>query len=87
MGFDPPLGAWLRARTPAMGDDLLDRTASVARAGSTARPCAARGPRHSSGERNWDYRLWGVLMLEAWLAEHPDVCTTAAPVGTRGAPR
>jgi asparagine synthase (glutamine-hydrolysing) len=25
---------------------------------------------HSSGERNWDYRLWGVLMLEAWLAEH-----------------
>jgi asparagine synthase (glutamine-hydrolysing) len=26
---------------------------------------------HLSGERNWDYRLWTVLMLEAWLAEYP----------------
>ena len=25
---------------------------------------------HLSGRRNWEYRLWGVLMLESWLAEH-----------------
>jgi asparagine synthase (glutamine-hydrolysing) len=25
---------------------------------------------HLDGTRNWEYPLWGVLMLEAWLAEH-----------------
>lgn len=25
---------------------------------------------HQRGRRNWDYRLWGVLMLESWLDEH-----------------
>ena len=31
------------------------------------------GQEHLTGQRNWDYRLWGVLMLESWLAEHHPV--------------
>jgi asparagine synthase (glutamine-hydrolysing) len=71
MGFDPPLGRWLRGPLRSWADDLLADSQTVS-AGLLDRAALEMVWRqHLSGERNWDYRLWTVLMLEAWLAEYP----------------
>lgn len=65
-GFAVPVGQWLRGplrdwaetllAAPALAeDDLLDP--------APIRRCWAE---HLSGRRNWQHRLWGVLMLQAW---------------------
>ena len=71
MGFDPPLGAWLRNELRPWASDLLAAPRSVSEGWIDGAALRRVWAEHSSGERNWDYRLWGVLMLEAWLAEHP----------------
>jgi asparagine synthase (glutamine-hydrolysing) len=70
MGFDPPLGAWLRNELRPWASDLLAAPRSVSEGWIDGAAVRRVWAQHSSGERNWDYRLWGVLMLEAWLAEH-----------------
>jgi asparagine synthase (glutamine-hydrolysing) len=70
MGFDPPLGAWLRNELRPWASDLLAAPRSVSEGWIDGAAVQRTWAEHSSGERNWDYRLWGVLMLEAWLAEH-----------------
>ena len=73
MGFDPPLGAWLRNELRPWASDLLAAPRSVSEGWIDGAAVRRVWAEHSSGERNWDYRLWGVLMLEAWLAEHHPV--------------
>ena len=70
MGFDPPLGAWLRNELRPWASDLLVAPRSVSEGWIDGAAVRRVWAEHSSGQRNWDYRLWGVLMLEAWLAEH-----------------
>jgi asparagine synthase (glutamine-hydrolysing) len=70
MGFDPPLGGWLRRELRPWAEDVLASPRSV-RDGWLSGPALHRvWNEHLSGKRNWDYRLWSVLMLETWLDEH-----------------
>ena len=66
-GFDPPVAEWLRGPLRPWASALLEpsrlRDEGYLRAGPVSR-CWAE---HLSGCRNWDYRLWGVLMFQAWL--------------------
>jgi asparagine synthase (glutamine-hydrolysing) len=70
VGFDPPLGAWLRNELRPWAGDLLANPRSVSEGWIDGSAVQRVWAQHLSGERNWDYRLWGVLMLEAWLVEH-----------------
>jgi asparagine synthase (glutamine-hydrolysing) len=70
MGFDPPLGRWLRNELRPWTQDLLASPRCVEEGWVSAQAIRSTFDEHVSGRRNWDYRLWGVLMLEAWLAEH-----------------
>ena len=70
MGFDPPLGRWLRNELRPWAADLLASPRCVEEGWISAQAVRSTFDEHLSGRRNWDYRLWGVLMLEAWLAEH-----------------
>jgi asparagine synthase (glutamine-hydrolysing) len=70
MGFDPPLGRWLRGELRPWASDVLAAPRCVAEGWISGEALRAAWDEHQLGKRNWDYRLWGVLMLEAWLAEH-----------------
>jgi asparagine synthase (glutamine-hydrolysing) len=70
MGFDPPLATWLRGPLREWAEGLL--SADRLRADGWLRPEAVRAvwEEHLRGARNWDYRLWSVLMFTAWLERH-----------------
>ena len=69
MGFDVPIGAWLRAPLREWAEDLLNE-ARLRREGFL-RPEVARRywKEHLSGRFDWSNQLWDLLMLQAWLAE------------------
>jgi asparagine synthase (glutamine-hydrolysing) len=68
MGFDPPLGDWLRGPLREWAEDLLDPR-RIADQGFLD-PIAVRKTwdEHLVGKRNHDYALWAVLMFQAYLA-------------------
>ena len=70
-GFAVPVSDWLRKDLRAWGETLL-ATDRIEQAGMLdARVVRRVWDEHQSGRRNWDVRLWTVLMFQAWLAEQP----------------
>jgi asparagine synthase (glutamine-hydrolysing) len=67
MGFDPPLGEWLRGPLRDWAEGLLDARRLRGEGYIEPAPVRAAWHEHLSGRRNWDYRLWAILMFEAWL--------------------
>lgn len=69
MGFGVPIDSWLRGPLKDWAADLLDPS-RMAQAGLLRpEPVQALWRQHQSGERNWQYHLWDVLMLQAWLRQ------------------
>ena len=66
MGFGIPLGEWLRGPLRDWAEHLLSE--QRLREGGLLDPSPVRRywQEHVSGERNWQYLIWDVLMLEAW---------------------
>lgn len=67
MGFGIPLGEWLRGPLRDWAEGLLSerrlRESGLVDPSTVRR----RWDEHLRGERNWQYALWDVLMLEAWI--------------------
>lgn len=67
MGFEVPIGLWLRGGLRDWAGDLLDPT-RIAREGNFEPRLIGRMWReHLSGRFNWGAQLWSVLMIQAWL--------------------
>jgi len=66
MGFAVPIGDWLRGPLRDWAEDLLSERA-LAASGLVAAPIRGRWHQHRAGKQNWDYPLWTVLTLQAWL--------------------
>jgi asparagine synthase (glutamine-hydrolysing) len=72
MGFGVPIGEWLRGPLRSWVEDLLEEKDMRQRGLIKPEPVRRKWEEHLSGRRNWQYLLWDVLMLQAWLRHwHP----------------
>lgn len=68
MGFGVPLDQWLRGPLRQWAEDMLSESALRARGLLDPAPVQRALREHLSGRKDHQYRLWSVLMLQAWLA-------------------
>lgn len=65
-GFALPIEHWLRGKLKDWAEDLLDERRMRAVGLIDPEPVQKAWREHQSGTRNRQYRLWAVLMFEAW---------------------
>lgn len=69
MGFGVPIGSWLRGPLRPWAEELLDERRLRDQGLLDPGPVRAAWEGHLSGAVDEKYRLWAVLLLQAWLEE------------------
>lgn len=67
MGFGVPIGDWLRGPLREWAESLLDERRLREEGYLSPEKVRACWKEHLSGQRNFQYRLWAVLMFQSWL--------------------
>jgi len=65
MGFAIPIADWLKNDLRDWSAQLLD-SKSLEASGLNPVPIRKKWQEHLSGNRNWQYALWPVLMYQSW---------------------
>lgn len=70
MGFGIPLDSWLRGPLKTWAEDLINPTKLQAEGYFHTEPIWQKWREHQTGQRNWSYDLWDVLMFQAWRTHY-----------------
>lgn len=69
MGFAVPIDSWLRKPLLDWAENLLDESRLRHEGFFNEKVVRHKWKEHLSGQRNWQYQLWDVLMFQAWLEQ------------------
>lgn len=72
-GFGVPVGQWLRGPLREWAEELLNESRLREDGVFDADVVGKLWEEHQSGTRNWEARLWNLLMFQAWLRDNPCV--------------
>jgi asparagine synthase (glutamine-hydrolysing) len=79
-GFAVPIGDWIRGPLREWAEDLLDEQRLEDTGVFNSSAIRAVFNEHQTGKRNWQHKLWTVLILQDWL--NSEKVRSATPPGS-----